>query len=487
MPIAALLLLAAVEGVRAQVDDDVEIGDRQDEVLMTSTSVGLGNYRLGEGVTFLSRTDSYKINLSGFVQTTAEMTRYNAVDPDREQWDRTYTRFRVRRARMRLNGYAFGGQIRYRLGIDMVKGSETSDEGGAATLSDMYIQWRPLSSKLIVSFGQRYSPADNKESFMSSLSSEFAEKSKLTSAFAVSREVGLFIEGVYKLGTSQYLKPAVSLTDGSGPVSSAARYGGLKYGARINYLPFGLFRMQGETRFGDLVYELAPKLSLGAAYSHASRNPDRRGGDGGGPYLYKSSAAAPGSGATDDFLVFPTYSKASVDLTFKYRGFFLFAEATKSWSTTPRDATYRLYADRRPTFGGFSVYDDATGALLGANPDQYIRNRMALGSAFNIQTSYMFRSMWDVALRYTHLKSDDYSYLSSKTYYGRDNWYACSLSRWLTNTYAAKIQLSYAITKPGDGYGRIVQDTVSSTGPPDSRTSFYGWENHVWLMFQLAF
>lgn len=482
------LFLLTSPALLAQVDDDADMSDQApiEEVKATS-AVGLSNYRMGEGVTFRSRTDSYSLNISGFIQNTMELTNYNDVDPAYDKWDKDYLRFRVRRARIRINGSAYGGQLRYRLGADMVKGSETSEEGGGATLSDAFVQWRPQSPyRLIFTFGQRFSPTDNKESFMSSLSSEFAEKSKVTSAFATNREVGLFAEARWKIGRNQYINPHIAITDGSGPISSGKRYGGVKTGVRVNYLPTGLFRAFGETRMGDMAYEIMPKLAIGAAYSYASRTADRRGG-GGGPFLYKSHNAQANSGDTDENLLLPDFSKASADIVFKYRGFAFLGEYVKTWANVSKNTAYRVYADRRPALAGFNNYDDGTGASTGADPVEYIKNRMVLGSGLNVQGSYMLRSFWDFAVRYTHLNPDKFSYLNNKTFYGRDDWYTVSVTKWMTNSYASKIQISYAMTKPNGGYGRIVQDTTSPVGPPDTRAKFYGWESHLWIMFQLAF
>lgn len=486
--ILTLFMLSFSGVLYAQIDDNTDTDDAllEDTLSLSrsTSSIGLGRYRLGDGITFISKTDSYKISLSGFVQTNFEMTNYQKIDPLFEPiYDNTYTRFRVRRARIRLNGQAWGGKVRYRIGVDMVKGSETADEGSGATLSDAFVQWRPYNSnKLVITMGQRYTPTDNKEAYMSSLTSEFAEKSKLSSAFATNREVGFFFESSMKIGQNQYIRPSLAITDGNGPISSSTRFSGVKVGGRVNYLPLGTFRMMGETRFGDMVYELTPKVAIGVAYSYASRTADRRGGDGGGPYVYKTMEANTATPVAQSNMTMPNYSKMSADIMFKYKGVTIFGEYIKSWAKVPDDIYYRVVFNSGTTNPpSLSTSFNQSLDMNGENGDinAYVRNRMILGSGYNIQGSYMFRSLWNVGLRYTHIEPDKFSYLNNKSTYDRNDWYACSVTRWLTNSYAAKIQMTYALTKPDNGFGRVAQSADA--------IKFTGYEHHLWVMFQLAF
>lgn len=53
-----------------------------------------------------------------------------------------YNRFRVRRARVRFDGSVYHDKLRFRLGLDLVKGSETDDDSGSL-LMDGYAPYRP--------------------------------------------------------------------------------------------------------------------------------------------------------------------------------------------------------------------------------------------------------------------------------------------------------------------------------------------------------
>lgn len=441
----------------AQTDEDIDIEaddmmDGDEVEIREKKTFHLGYYGLGEGLSFVSNTSSYALNLSGYVQTTFQSQMYPGDDS-------MYNRFRVRRARLRLNGSAFNSKIRYRLGLDMVKGSETDAEGAGSMLSDAWIAYHPWgNNKLSVSIGQRSTPTDNRELQMNSATLQLVDRSKLSSVFGTIREVGIFASGTYKIGTGSYLRPSLAITDGDGPIGSATRYGGLKYGARVNYLPFGLFRLGGETRQGDLAYEIKPKLSVGMAYSYNDGVSDRRGGRESGALMYQNA---------DRNVELPDMGKFTADFLFKYRGFSLLGEYVKTWGYVPESIKYRVRNDG-------TVSTDFT--IDGENNKvNYILNRMMIGSAFNIQGGYFFRKFWSVDARYTHLMPDKYSFMNNDLYFKRSDYYDLSVSKYLTKSYSAKIQANIGLART-DGVIR----------KPDGETCS-GWEKSFTLLFQLAF
>ncbi len=434
----------------AQTDDDIDVLDEPEELVQTNTSVGLNRYTLGNGITFVSKTDSYRLNMSGYVQLSGIGTMYSGDDE-------LYTRFRVRRARIRMNGRAFNDKIRYRLGLDMVKGSETDGDG--SMLSDAWIQYRPWGNgKLAITMGQRATPTDNRELLTSTYTLQLVERSKLSSVFGTIREVGVFAEGSYKIGTKSYLRPSLAITDGSGSITLNKRYGGFKYGARINYLPFGLFRMAGEGREGDMVYELSPKLVIGAAYSYSDGTSDRRGGRDNGSILYMNDK---------NRIDLPDMAKFTADFMFKYHGWSLMGEYVKTWGYVSSSITKRVRND------GSTTTDFKIDGVQ--NVRDYILNRMMIGSGFNIQGGYMFRSLWSIDGRYTHLMPDQYSYMNNDLYFNRNNIYDIGVTKYLTKSYAAKIQATVSFAK-ADGTARKFNGET-----------FTGWEKNFMLLFQLAF
>ena len=440
----------------AQTDDDQEVSEvleMNDEGVVDMTpKVTLQRYKMGKGL-WLTTQGGNKFIISGLIQASAENRRFEDVD-------KTYNRFRLRRARMNFDGEVFHDKLRFRLGLDLVKGSET-DESTGSLLNDAWVAYRPWGNKLIVSFGQRSTPTDNIELQMSSYTLQFGERSKITSAFSTIREIGVFAESSLRVGTEGVLRPAIAITDGDGPLSlgGGRRYGGLKYGARLNYLPFGTFRSLGGSREGDMAYELTPKLSFGAAYSYTNGTSDRRGGRSNGDILYLNQ---------QNEVDLPDYAKFTADLVFKYRGFSVLGEYAKTWGYVPSSITQRVRVD-----GTTSTSFDVDGVQ---NMDAYIKSRMMLGQGYNIQAGYMLRSLWSFDLRYTYLKPDEYSYLNNNLYFNRHNFYDFSVSKYLIRNYAAKVQLTVGLAR-SNGENRT----------PDSAYAYNGNEWTGNLLFQFKF
>jgi hypothetical protein len=342
----------------------------------------------------------------------------------------------------------------------MVKGSETDAEGAGSMLHDAWIAYRPWGdNRLQFSFGQRATPTDNIELSISSHALSFAERSKITSMFSTIREVGFFVESSHHVGhTKGVIRPSLAITDGDGPISGGKRYGGLKYGGRINYLPLGTFRNYGQSREGDMAYEFTPKLCLGVAYSYNMGTSDRRGGRSSGDILYLDAK---------DRYCLPDMSKLVADINFKYQGWSLLAEFAKTWAAVSDDITQRVR-----NAGTATTDFDVDGVQ---DVDAYIRNRMMLGWGYNIQAGYMFRSLWSIDARYTHIEADKYSYLNNDLYFNRPDFADLSLTRYLTRSYASKIQLTIGWTH-----------TKGQCRTPDSKYH-EGSEWNAIMMYQFKF
>ena len=448
-----ILLLAIHANVWGQIDDDIEYDEftTMPATIDAGSKAMINKYRIGDGIRFSAVDNSYGLNLNGYIQTNAFMQAYPGDS-------HVYTRWRMRRARLRLQGHAFGDKVRYRLAIDFVKGSE-GDSESASMLQDAWVQYRPWgNNRLQITLGQRNTPTDNRELLMSSNTLQLNERSKLSSLYGTVREVGLFAEGTYRVGAKGYLRPSLALTDGDGALTSGKRYGGMKVGGRLNYLPFGLFRMSGETRQSDMAYELSPKLIIGAAYSYNRGVTDRRGGRDNGSIFYKNDEGK---------YALPDYAKFVADVMFKYQGWSFIGEFAKSWAYVSSDITQRVRND------GSSTPDFAIDGRQ--DVAAYIKNRMILGSAFNLQGGHMFRNFWSVDIRYTHIIPDDYSYMKNTLYYARNNIYELSVSKYLTKSYSAKIQATFGLVDT-DGEVRTHRETTSD-----------GLEKTFNIMMQISF
>ncbi len=381
-----------------------------------SQSLSLESYNFGEGLRFNDES-GYSIRLTGYAQPMIDLKNYTDVEENS-----SLSRYRVRRLRLRVDGKSKNQKFGYRFQADLSGTSETGEDTGDYLL-DAYVSYA-VTNRISILFGQRATYTDNRELFMNSNSLQLVERSRLTSAFASIREFGLFISGRLRAGKGSYLRPYFVLTNGDGINVFDKDRGGLKIGGRLDYLPFGLFTNLGQFRQIDVMREQAPKLVLGVHFSHNSGMSSRR-GRASGAIIYLDE---------NDQESLPDYTKYGIDFLFKYKGFSALGEYIKSTAVVPDDITQRVRND-----GSISESFLVDGLQ---NVDGYVKGRMMLGQAYNIQMGYLFKSGYSVDTRYTHLKADENSFLNNATFYNRPNYYTIGVGKLLAKNYGAKIQAS---------------------------------------------
>ena len=381
-----------------------------------SQSLSLESYNFGEGLRFNDES-GYSIRLTGYAQPMIDLKNYTDVEENSST-----SRYRIRRLRLRVDGKSKNQKFGYRFQADLSGTSETGEDTGDYLL-DAYVSYA-VTNRISILFGQRATYTDNRELFMNSNSLQLVERSRLTSAFASIREFGLFISGRLRAGKGSYLRPYFVLTNGDGINVFDKDRGGLKIGGRLDYLPFGLFTNLGQFRQIDVMREQAPKLVLGVHFSHNSGMSSRR-GRASGAIIYLDE---------NDQESLPDYTKYGIDFLFKYKGFSALGEYIKSTAVVPDDITQRVRND-----GSISESFLVDGLQ---NVDGYVKGRMMLGQAYNIQMGYLFKSGFSVDTRYTYLKADENSFLNNATFYNRPNYYTIGVGKLLAKNYGAKIQAS---------------------------------------------
>ena len=285
---------------------------------------------------------------------------------------------------------------------------------------------------------------------MSSNSLQLVERSRLTSAFASIREFGVFVTGRIKSGRGSFLRPYFVLSNGDGKNVMGNDKGGIKIGGRIDYLPFGLFTNIGQFRQIDVMREQVPKLVVGAHYSHNSGISSRRGRYS-GRILYLNS---------NDEESLPDYFKYGADFLFKYRGFSALGEYVKSAATVPTDITQRIRSSNGSITSDFlAPYTDGNNGDLN-DMINYVKGRMMLGEAFNFQLGYLFKNNFSIDARYTHLNSDENSFMNNATFYNRPNYYTLGVTKLSRRNYGFKVQASVTYV---DGSLGINHDNDLST------------------------
>lgn len=382
-----------------------------------SQNTKLDAYEFGNGLRFRTENGA-KFNIRGYLQPAVEMREFTA-----ENDFGVLNRYRLRRARLRLDGTSSNERFSYRFQVDLSGSSEAGDDDVANYLLDAFVSY-DLTKQVSVTFGQRATFTDNRELFMNSNALQLIERSRVTSAFASIREFGLFVDGNFKTGNVSRIKPYFVLTNGDGLNSFGRDYGGLKVGGRLDYLPFGLFNSFGQFNQADIVREQIPKLVVGANYSHNSGMSSRRGREG-GAILYLNDQ-------NEESL--PDYTKYGVDFMFKYKGFSVLGEFVGTAATVPTDITQRVRND-----GSTSRELLVNGVQ---DVENFVKGRMMLGNGYNIQAGYLFKNGISIDGRYTHLDADPNSFLNNATFYSRPNYYTLGVSKYLGRNYGAKIQTS---------------------------------------------
>lgn len=386
-------------------------------------SVKMDTYSFGEGINITAK-DGHKLKINSYIQPTFETKLYTAGDESAQN------RFRMRRARVRLDGETANKKFSYRFQFDLTGNGEFEEQNGQY-LNDAVVSYNFIKNWSL-SFGQRATYTDNRELLMLSNTLQLVDRSRVTSAFASIREFGFFLDGRLKTGQTSYLKPYVVVTNGDGGNVFNKDFGGLKVGGRLDFLPFGLFTNMGQFRQGDIVRELTPKLVVGGNFSQNFGMSSRRGRES-GAILYLNDL---------NEVVLPNFTKFGADFLFKYKGFSMLGEFVKTAASVPDEITQRI-RENGTIATTFPVGD-------GDNVENYVKGRMMLGEGYNIQMGYIFKSGFSIDARYTHLRADEHSFLNNQTFYSRPNYFTLGFSKYLDRNYGAKIQTDFTFVQGKD-------------------------------------
>ena len=378
-------------------------------------SSSVQNYQLGEGWSYQS--GPFTGEITALVQPHLEW-KYGPS----EVFSDATVRTRLRRARVRFAGDHRDSRFYYRLTLDLSGTSELDDAQGIM-LFQSFVGYR-LTPQHRITVGQRGNPAGPREMQMNSGTLQLVERSRVSSAFATIAEMGIFYDGRMRLTGKQFLRPALAITTGDGANPFGRDYGGLKYAARLDWVPNGLFTRFGQFRQADLVRERSPKLIVGA-YANFNQGMSSRRGREQGAILYLDANLDP---------LLPNYAQVGVDGLLKYRGFSLLAEWIQAQAYVPEEIAYRVRND-----GSVA----STFEIDGVNDvSAYVRNRMMTGSGFNVQAGYVLPSNWSVDVRATQLNPADFSFLRNGAFYDRPQYYTIGLTHYASRWSGLKHQLS---------------------------------------------
>lgn len=321
-------------------------------------------FELGKGLDVNLNNGEYNFNLGGFIQV------YGAYRNEKDGEDESL--FGVKNAFLSFKGGALYNKFTFLLETNFADSNPLMDAWAAYHL-DNY---------LTITAGQKQTFTNNREMIMHESGLSMANRSIVSQYFSgTGRELGLFFESKFNIGKVG-LKPSIAVTTGDGRNSFGSSsidvdMGGLKYGGRLDVLPFGEFKSGNDGVGADFAREDSPKLLVGGAMSYNDGASNKVGEGHGNFVLYDKNGANK----------FPALRKIAADLLFKWQGMTVMAEFVNSSASDLK-----------------GIYTKATGDMP-LQPEE-IANYLSLGNGYNVQVGYLLKSGWGFDARYSKVKPE---------------------------------------------------------------------------------
>lgn len=307
-------------------------------------------YRKGKGFGLVTKDSIFSINYQFRMQNRATFNTVDRSNPDLQSAE-----FRVRRLRMKFEGFVHDPRLTYYIQLSFSRGDmdfrgpDNSSVNNSPNVVRDAVIYYALTKKIRLGFGQTKLPG-NRQRVISSGDQQFIDRSIVNATFNIDRDFGFF--GQYT-GKNFNLKGAI--TSGEGRNSNLSPNNGLAYTGRVELLPFGKFTGSNDYLEGDLEREPKPKLSIGITASE-NANAVRQAGQLG-----------------NDLFDSRNLGTMEVDALFKYKGF----------------AWYSEYMNRN------------TNNPITVDPTNASRIRTVFaGYGYMSQASYLFRNNVEIAARY---------------------------------------------------------------------------------------
>jgi phosphate-selective porin OprO and OprP len=340
------------------------------------------SYIIGDGITLRSSNGYFSINPT--LQTLFELNTLN------NNLSNPTSSFSIARARITVVANLFDKKINLITRLNLPSNNQSVTTGNRSfnnTLQEAYIEYRP-SIEHTFNIGLRADYLDTRELRCQGENLGFITRSLVSEAFDAIFDYGIRYKGNYKLGGKHLLRPYASITTGDSRSSIQKNFGGLRYGIRLDYLPFDKFSQGGEFYWDDVYREEKPKLVVGVVYNY-NDGASSAVGTNGGRWQY---------GNTTQQIILPTTSRFIVDYLFKYNGFY----SLGSYSATTASVPQGIAGEFRLN-GSFSAYSNTQTQEQTKN---IVLSRLNIGSGYSFQSGYVFPSDVALAFRYATLTQD---------------------------------------------------------------------------------
>lgn len=315
----------------------------------------------GKGViNYTAKDSSFSIKFAPRIQFRSETN----WDYNGNNYDSPEHNFLIRRARLKFDGYAYSPKLEYKIELGLsnrdISGANQFNRNTPRYILDAVIMWN-FYENFELWVGQTKLPG-NVERVVSSANMQLIDRSLLNSRFNIDRDVGMQLRHHANLGGDFIIREKLAISQGEGRNVTEGNEGGLQYTGRLEFLPFGLFKSNGEYVQVDLVREASPKLMIGITYDYNQDAVKTRSNLGSYMFLEDGSLYE-----TDITTLF-------VDTMFKYKGFSFMGEYANRDAENP-------------------VAMEADGTETG--------DIVLIGNALNLQAGYLFKNNYEIAGRFT--------------------------------------------------------------------------------------
>ncbi len=212
----------------------------------------------GDGIEFSAPNDKFHMNLRFRMQNRADMIDWD--DDLNQPHDPTFD-WRVRRLRLRMNGYVTTPKLRYLIQLSFSRSDQDFNETSFANVVRDAMVIYELNPKWQFAFGQGKLPG-NRQRVISSGDQQFVDRSIVNAAFNFDRDFG-FQSQYSKTISETVFRWKNAITSGEGRNQSVPPDQSLFYITRLELLPTGEFSQNGEFFEGDLVFERDFKIVFG--------------------------------------------------------------------------------------------------------------------------------------------------------------------------------------------------------------------------------
>jgi phosphate-selective porin OprO and OprP len=346
-----------------------------------------------KGLGFFDPDSVFGLNIRFRMQNRAAMNTISGSNLAPDNFEAT-----VRRLRLRFDGFVGNTDFTYYLQLSFSRGDQDWDNTGFPGIVRDAMVFYNFSPDFYMGFGQGKLPG-NRQRVTSSGSQQFADRSAVNAIFNIDRDFGVM--AYYNSGNEGFVyrvKTAISSGEGRNVLLTNP---GLAYTGRMELLPLGEFKKDGDFLEGDLYREKSPKVSLGATLSYNHR-------------AVKSSGQR-GTYLPDEQNILSSF----IDLIIKYNGWAIASE----------------FASRDITEQQVFIVDES---LL----------YTFTGWGLNNQVSYVFPSNYEIAARYTYIEPGN----TIKWFQNKQDIYTLGFTKYMPD-HKNKLQLNISYhDNPGFNY-----------------------------------